>query len=79
MRALKKQVSEAETRMGLLQKQLSAFDAALIDPASAPKDLAQLNMGELSRRRATVADELEEAEAAWLDASEALEMAQAGG
>jgi ATP-binding cassette subfamily F protein 3 len=79
MRALKKQVSEAETRMGRLQKQLSAFDAALIDPASAPNDLAQLNMGELSRRRATVADELEEAEAAWLDASEALEVAQAGG
>jgi ATP-binding cassette subfamily F protein 3 len=79
MRALKKQVSEAETRMGRLQKQLSAFDAALIDPASAPNDLAQLNMGELSRRRAAVADELEEAEAAWLDASEALEVAQAGG
>ncbi|WP_371432267.1 ABC-F family ATP-binding cassette domain-containing protein [Novosphingobium sp.] len=79
MRALKKQVSEAETRMGRLQKQLSAFDAALIDPASAPNDLAQLNMGELSRRRATVADELEEAEAAWLNASEALEVAQTGG
>ena len=74
-RALKKQVSEAEAAVAKLQAQVSALDRAMFDPASAAADLARLAMGELSRRRAAQADELERAEAAWLLLSERMEQA----
>ena len=74
-RALKKKVSEAETRVSRLQLQLSAIDRAMFDPATATADLAKLTMGELSRLRATLAGDLEDAEAAWLALSETLEAA----
>jgi ATP-binding cassette subfamily F protein 3 len=74
-RALKRQVSEAEAAVAKLQAQVSALDRAMFDPASAAPDLAKLAMGELSRRRAAHADELERAEAAWLLLSERAEQA----
>jgi ATP-binding cassette subfamily F protein 3 len=74
-RALKKQVSEAEAAVAKLQAQVSALDRAMFDPKSAAPDLAKLAMGELSRRRAAQADELERAEAAWLLLSERAEQA----
>ena len=74
-RALKKKVSEAETAVAKLQAQVSALDRAMFDPKSATPDLARLAMGELSRRRAAQADELERAEAAWLLLSERAEQA----
>ena len=74
-RALKKKVSEAETAVAKLQAQVSALDRAMFDPKSATPDLARLAMGELSRRRAAQADELERAEAAWLLLSERMEQA----
>jgi ATP-binding cassette subfamily F protein 3 len=43
------------------------------DPAAAGPEFASLPMTELSRRRATVAVELEEAEALWLEISERLD------
>jgi len=43
------------------------------DPASAAPSLGALTTGELARRRAEVADELERAEQCWLAASERLE------
>ena len=76
LRVLKKQVSETEARMAAVQAQLSAIDHAMFDPASAVADLAKLTMGELSRRRGTVAAELEAAEAEWLAASTALDAMQ---
>jgi ATP-binding cassette, subfamily F, member 3 len=43
------------------------------DPKAAEPALAALPMSELSRRRATVAAELQQAEARWLEAVEQLE------
>ena len=74
-RAAKKKLTDAENLVAKLQAQISMHDRAMFDPASADKDLAKLNMGELSRRRGLLASELEDAEAAWLALSEALEEA----
>ena len=57
--------------------QCSAIDRAMFDPESAPSELANLPMSELSRRRAKIAAELEAAEARWIEASEQLERAAA--
>jgi ATP-binding cassette subfamily F protein 3 len=45
----------------------------MFDPAGADPKLAALPMSELSRRRAKLAAELEQAEARWLEASEQAE------
>ena len=76
-RALKKAAAEAEAASALLMAQCSAIDLAMFDPESAPAELANLPVSELSRRRAKVAAELEAAEARWLEASEQLEQAAA--
>lgn len=73
LKALRKAVTEAETRMKRAQTRLDALDLALSDPAAAPADLKGLNIGELGKRRVMTSEELEAAELAWLDASEALE------
>ncbi len=72
-RLARKQVGEAEAEVARLQKEISALDRAMFDPAGAAPALAALTTGELSRRRGKLADALEAAEAAWLGASEALE------
>ena len=76
MRALKKALNDTEKVLTRLQAQLAALDGALADPANAPADLRAMNVGELGRRRAAMASELEAAEAAWLEAGEALEAGQ---
>src|SRR4249919_171510 len=72
-RALKNAAAEAEATSARLAAQCSALDRAMFDPAGAEPDLASLPMAELSRRRAKVAADLEEAEAFWLEMSEQLE------
>ncbi len=74
---LRKTASTAEKKIETLGKKLSGIDRAMFDPASAEKDYADLTMTELMKLRATVQDELEQNEAAWLEANEALEMANA--
>ena len=76
-RALRKAAAEAEAASARLAAQCSAIEQAMIDPARAHPELASLDMGELSRRRAQLAAELEIAEARWLEASEQLERAAA--
>jgi ATP-binding cassette subfamily F protein 3 len=66
-------VAQAEAAMARLQAQASAIDRAMFDPASAELPLRDLTMGELARRRARITEELEQAEAAWLVASERLD------
>ena len=51
----------------------AALDLAMTDPAKAAREHAGQSMGELARRRAAAAAELEIAEAHWLDVSEQLE------
>jgi ATP-binding cassette subfamily F protein 3 len=72
-RALRKVAAEAEAASARLTAQCSALDRAMFDPAGAEPELASLPMTELSRRRAKLAADLEEAEARWLDVSEQLE------
>jgi ATP-binding cassette, subfamily F, member 3 len=74
-KAAQKKLREAETRITRLQAQIEALDGAMADPAKAPRDLAGLNMGELSRRRAGLTEQLDEAEAAWLELGEAMDTA----
>jgi len=72
-RALKKAAAEAEAASARLAAQRSALDRAMFDPANAPRDLANIPMSELSKRRAEIASQLEAAEARWLEANEQLE------
>ena len=78
LKALRRRVTENETRMKRLQLQLAALDAVLADPGSAKGDLAKLNIGEIGTRHAAFSEELEEAEMAWLEASEELEAVMGG-
>jgi ATP-binding cassette subfamily F protein 3 len=72
-KALKKKVAEAESATARIAAKCAEIDAALIDPSKAAPDLRTLNAGELARRRAALAQELEQAEAYWLEISEQLE------
>lgn len=74
---LRKTASTAEKKIEILGKKLSAIDRAMFDPASAKQDYADLTMTELMKLRASIQDELEQSEAAWLEANEALETANA--
>ena len=71
--SLKKAAADAEAASVRLATMCSALDRAMSDPAAAEPELSLLPMTELSRRRAKVAAELEEAEALWLEISEQLD------
>jgi len=71
--ALRKKAKEAETTIARLSEQRSAVDRAMFDPASADVGLAKLSMSELMKRRAELESQIEAAEAAWMEANEALE------
>ncbi|MBO9575969.1 MAG: ABC-F family ATP-binding cassette domain-containing protein [Sphingobium sp.] len=70
---LRKQAKQMETDLARLTAQRSAVDGAMFDPKSATPDLAKLTMTELMKRRAELESKIETLEAAWLEASEALE------
>ncbi|WP_458390331.1 ABC-F family ATP-binding cassette domain-containing protein [Sphingomonas sp. F9_3S_D5_B_2] len=72
-RALKKAAAEAEAASARLAAQCSALDQAMSDPANAPRELANLPISELGKRRADVASQLKAAEARWLEVNEQLE------
>lgn len=74
---LRKAASAAEKKIETLGKKLSGIDQAMFDPATAESDYADLTMTELMKLRSSVQDELEQSEAAWLKANEALETANA--
>jgi ATP-binding cassette subfamily F protein 3 len=69
----RKEVKDAEAEIARLQAQISRIDRAMADPASADVDLRDLKMGDLSRRRADLVQELERAEERWVSAGERLE------
>jgi ATP-binding cassette, subfamily F, member 3 len=74
---LRKAVRELEAETHKLQSERSALDRAMFDPAAAEPRYAKMTMSDLSIRRAEVQTRLEDAEAKWLEASEALETAAA--
>jgi ATP-binding cassette, subfamily F, member 3 len=71
--ALRNAVKTAESEMAKLTATRSAIERAMFDPASAAPEHAKLTMTDLMKRRADVEARLEAAEAAWVEASEALE------
>jgi len=70
---LRKRARSAEADLEKFTAQRNAVDRAMFDPASAEPSLAKLTMTELMKRRADLESRIEAAEAAWLEASEALE------
>lgn len=70
---LRKAAKAAEAEMAKLGEQRSAVERAMFDPATADAALAKLTMTELMKRRAELTDRIDAAEAAWMEASEALE------
>ncbi|NJC34694.1 ATP-binding cassette subfamily F protein 3 [Sphingomonas jejuensis] len=71
--ALRKQAKSAEAELARLTAERAAIDRAMSDPRAAEPALRTLGMGELSRRRGKLDARIEEAESAWMEASEALE------
>lgn len=71
--ALRRQVRDLEAETARLTAERSAIDRAMFDPDGAEPRFARLSMTDLSRRRAAVQEELDAAEARWMEASEALE------
>jgi ATP-binding cassette subfamily F protein 3 len=74
-KALRKRAREAEAAIARLADQRSAIDRAMFEPAAAEGALKNMPMGDLMQRRAELESDIEKAEAAWLEASEALETA----
>ncbi|MFC3174621.1 ATP-binding cassette domain-containing protein [Novosphingobium bradum] len=71
---LRKRAKSAEAELERLTGQRNAIDRAMFDPKSAEPALAKLTMTELMKRRAEIETRIGEAEAAWIEASEALEV-----
>ncbi|WP_336964322.1 ABC-F family ATP-binding cassette domain-containing protein [Sphingobium aquiterrae] len=76
-KALRDAVTKAEKAMTALTAERSRIDKAMFDPSSAGPEEAGKTMTELMRRRAEVESRLEAAEATWVEASEALDVAMA--
>jgi ATP-binding cassette subfamily F protein 3 len=71
---LKRAADEAEKRIAKIQADVARHDAALNAPDLYEKDAAEVT--KLTRLRAETLKQLEQAEAAWLQASEAYEAAK---
>ena len=72
-RFLASELASAEKIMAKLQASLSEIDQAMYEPANAAAHLADSKMSDLIARRATVSEQLEQAEAVWLACGEQLE------
>ena len=70
---LRRSATESEGQVIRLTAMRNAVERAMFDPPAADPTLANLTMTELMKRRAGIQKEIEAAEAAWLEASEALE------
>jgi ATP-binding cassette subfamily F protein 3 len=71
---LRKRAKEAEAALTALTDERGAIDRAMADPKQADRSLMGVSMGELMKRRAALDDRITTAEAAWMEASEALEL-----
>jgi ATP-binding cassette subfamily F protein 3 len=71
--ALRNQAKQAEAKVAKLTAERSVVDAAMFDPKAATPALAKLTMTELMKHRAALESEIDAAEAAWLEANEAIE------
>jgi ATP-binding cassette subfamily F protein 3 len=76
-KALRTEAKAAEAEIQKLAAQRSAVDQAMFDPSTASAGLSGLTMTQLMKRRAEIEAQLAKAEARWLNASEAVESAEA--
>ena len=74
--ALRKAVKQAETEMANFSAKRSDIDRALFDPSGYEGPHKNVPAGQLMKTRADIERKLEAAEAKWLEASEALELAE---
>jgi ATP-binding cassette subfamily F protein 3 len=74
---MRKRARDAEAELERLTAERRAVDQAMAEPGSAEPRYAKMTMTELMKRSAEIAAALEQAEAAWLTASEALEPLEA--
>ena len=72
-KALRNHAQHAESALKKLTAEVSAVDQAMFDPTSAQPALAKLKMSDLMVKRAGIKEKIAEAEAAWMEACEALE------
>ncbi|MEO7248575.1 MAG: ABC-F family ATP-binding cassette domain-containing protein, partial [Novosphingobium sp.] len=72
-KALRNNAHHAETALKKLNGELSAVDQAMFDPGSAKPALAKLKMSDLMVKRAAIQEQIQSAEATWLEACESLE------
>jgi ATP-binding cassette subfamily F protein 3 len=75
--SLRKSAKAAEAEIARLEQRRSEIERAMFDPSSATKADASLTMTELMKLHAEAGAALAAAEARWLEASEAIEKAQA--
>ncbi len=76
-KALRAEIARAERDMESLMAHRSRIERAMFDPDSAAPEERNLTMTDLMMRRAEIEKKLAAAEAAWLDASAALESVSA--
>ncbi|MBT5433135.1 MAG: ABC-F family ATP-binding cassette domain-containing protein [Rhodospirillaceae bacterium] len=74
-RTLRKAVEKAEKEVNRLNKQRKDIDSALFDPKNYAGPQTNLNVTDLMKKRAAIDAALGKAEAAWLEANEAVEAA----
>lgn len=72
-RELGKRVAKAEKELAKVAARLADLDAALADPARAPKPFAGMAIGAMGKLREELAREVDKLEADWLALSEAME------
>jgi len=76
-KAIRDAVKTTEAEMKRLQERRAEIDRAMFDPKTAAPQDARLSMSALMQARGVVEGQLEAAEARWMEASEALEQAEA--
>ena len=76
-KALRGNAHHAETALKKLNAEVSAVDQAMFDPSSAQPALAKLKMSDLMVKRSGLQEKIAAAEAAWLEACEAIEAIEA--
>jgi ATP-binding cassette subfamily F protein 3 len=74
---LRKAAHEAEKEVGKLEARKKALERAMFDPSTAAPADAALAMSQLMKLHAEAVAGLAKAEARWLEASEAIEQAEA--
>jgi ATP-binding cassette subfamily F protein 3 len=75
--SLRKTAKAAEAEIAKLEARKTQIERAMFDPSAAAPSDAKRTMTELMKLHAEVKEQLAEAEARWLEASEAIERSQA--